>query len=190
VKENIGGYISNIRVKLIYKIFKSKSPPDYICYLDTDMSIRGSLDKLLDKFKHENKKSLISIRSRYRLNRLDDIVKRNAIGKITKFFNTGFMIMRNTDSICDLLKDWYTRIEENDNKWFSDQVYLCLCYHKHRNNLDYEQLPIEYNDGPCISPKPHFFDKSIVWHSKNSFENEKWTKEYNEYLKKYKIEVD
>lgn len=174
VIENISGYISNIRVKVMQKLFK-KCDLKYIIYLDSDILIKGRLDGLLDQIKEaEENTVIVSIRDQCEDERL--------------YFNTGILAIKRGDHITKMLEYWNQFIESRKYKWYSDQIGLYNCYLTFWGKVNFLDLDNRYNDSPGVVGKRRMFrESSFIWHAQNEYNTLIWQQQFYKTYKLYCI---
>lgn len=154
-----------VRYGILLKLIKEYNDTHKFAWLDNDIIIRKDLEGLWDDIKPETLK--IWYRKHYHKN-----LKKRKRPEV--FFQGGVFVVGNGKPI----KKWLSNIIHNvkdKTDWYATQAQMYLCW-KSNKKIDFVQLNTIYNDTV-------FDDNSYIWHCRQSgFDNEKYQKEYREYL--------
>lgn len=151
------------RIELVKECFEKHQ--ENAVWIDTDVLVRSDLTQFLE-IKPKQLKIL------FRGNHVIEEGRFNA-----GIFNIGY-----SDETHKLTNDWYTQLQKNAI-WGMGQLELWKAYKKNPN-VELIEMPESYNDLGDSTNNDSFAKDSLMWHCKrNHFNNKKFQKEFQYYLK-------
>jgi hypothetical protein len=153
------------RIRLIKECFENYKEP--VAWIDTDVIVRDDLTPFLAS-KPEQLKILF---------RGDDVSEKVR-------FNAGIFRIGYSNATYKLICDWEEGLR-NNMVWGMGQLELYKAYKKNKDKVELVKMSKSYNDlGDSTNPDA-FAPDSLLWHSKKfHFENHKFQKEFQMYLRK------
>lgn len=135
-------------------------------WIDIDVVIRGNISGLTEVGPRQ-------LKILYRKNNPEKVL-----------FNAGIFSIGCSLESMDFLYRWKTRLERN-MKWGMGQLELWRTYQEFKEMIELVELDSKYNDLGGSDRPNAFADDSIIWHCKKAhFDNPKFQKEFQYYLKK------
>ncbi len=152
-----------LRIELIKEYFELHG--DSAAWIDTDVIVRDKLDPFLE----------------IKPNQLKILFRGNHVPPKVRF-NAGIFNMGCSDETYKLVCDWHRQLKKN-TVWGMGQLELWKAY-KNNLNVDLVKMSDKYNDLGDSTNDDSFAPTSVMWHSKkHHFENPKFQKEFQHYLK-------
>ena len=155
------------RIELIKECFEKYKEP--VAWIDTDVLVRGELDSFLE-IEPQQLKILFRGDQNLRLG-------------VDAPINAGIFNLGCSKETYEFVRDWYSGCIKNP-VWGQGQKILWSTYEKHIKNIKLIKMSSKLNDIGGRDKTNAFSSDSVMWHcKKNHFNNPKYQKEYQYYLK-------
>lgn len=171
-KKNIAGFMVCYRSLVVKECLEIYKKP--VAWFDTDIIVRKNLNLFWKDVKTNQLKIL------YRGDSKADKSK----------FQAGVFALGYSEEILHYISEWNAVIQKS-RRWYEDQKQLYILYLKYAKEIELIKMSIEFNDVGDFTKDNSFNSNSTIWHCKKShFYNERFRKEYLNYLKTVKGDFD
>lgn len=171
-KKKVAGFMVCYRSLAVKECLEKYKEP--VAWFDTDIIIRKDLKHFWSDVK---------------TNQLKILYRGPKVPKDCRF-QAGVFAIGYSDVTLEYISKWNSTIQASP-RWFEDQKHLYLIYKKYSKKIELIKMSKEFNDVGSKGKKDAFDDDSTVWHCKKKhFYNDKFRKEYLNYLKKVEGNFD